>query len=167
MKKIFGLFLFLSTFAIGADVKPFVFNGVDKDSATQQEEYNYMLKYKLFGRDYITIGNDVVIQDESGWNGTAGYMTANARLSLGGPVLVNGTITYGDQPTLTSGPVRAQSYTYGNQNGACINGYVCLDDVSNSKINHCETGMVYNSSSQVCTNNVPPAPKNLSIPTIT
>lgn len=167
MKKIFGLFLFLSTFAIGADVKPFVFNGVDKDSATQQEEYNYMLKYKLFGRDYITIGNDVVIQDESGWNGTAGYMTANARLSLGGPVLVNGTITYGDQPTLTSGPVRAQSYTYGNQNGACIKGYVCLDDVSNSKVNHCETGMVYNSSSQVCTDNVPPAPKNLSIPTIT
>lgn len=167
MKKLFLTLLTIATFAIGADVKPFVFGGVATDSASQQEEYNYMLKYKLFGRDYITIGNDVVIQDESGWNGTAGYMTANARLSLGGPVLVNGTITYGDQPTLTSGPVRAQTYTYGNQNGACINGYVCLDDVSNSKVNHCETGMVYNSSSQVCTDSVPPAPKNLSIPTIT
>lgn len=167
MKKIFGLILFLSIFAFSADVKPFVFEGVAKDSATQQEEYNYMLKYKLFGRDYITIGNDVVIQDQSGWNGTAGYMTANARLSLGGPVLVNETITFGDQPTLTSGPVRAQTYTYGNQNGACINGIVCLDDVSGSKVNHCETGMVYNSTSQICTDNVPDSPKNLSIPTIT
>lgn len=167
MKKLFGLILFLSIFAFSADVKPFVFEGVAKDSATQQDEYNYMLKYKLFGRDYITIGNDVVIQDQSGWNGTAGYMTANARLSLGGPVLVNETITFGDQPTLTSGPVRAQTYTYGNQNGACINGIVCLDDVSGSKVNHCETGMVYNSTSQICTDNVPDSPKNLSIPTIT
>lgn len=68
---------------------------------------------------------------------------------------------------MTSGPVRAQTYTYNNQNGACINGYVCLDDVSNSKVNHCETGMVYNSSSEICANNVPAAPNNLSIPTIT
>lgn len=88
MKKIFGIILFLIAFAIGADVKPFVFENIERDTAAQQAEYEYMLQYKLFGRDYLTIGNDVVIQDKSGWNGTAGYMTANDRLNLGGPVLV-------------------------------------------------------------------------------
>ena len=158
---------FLIAFAIGADVKPFVFENIERDTAAQQAEYEYMLQYKLFGRDYLTIGNDVVIQDKSGWNGTAGYMTANDRLNLGGPVLVADYIQFKDQPTLTSGPVRAKTYTYQNQNNACINGYVCLDDVSSSKVNHCETGMVYNSSSEICANNVPAAPNNLSIPTIT
>lgn len=167
MKKIFGIILFLIAFAIGADVKPFVFENIERDTAAQQAEYEYMLQYKLFGRDYLTIGNDVVIQDKSGWNGTAGYMTANDRLNLGGPVLVADYIQFKDQPTLTSGPVRAKTYTYQNQNNACINGYVCLDDVSSSKVNHCETGMVYNSSSEICANNVPAAPNNLSIPTIT
>ena len=167
MKKLFVLLGIMIGFTIGADVKPFVFENVDTTHDVQQAEFEYMLKYKLFGRDYITIGNDVVIKDESGWNGTAGYMTSKDRLTLGGPVLVNGTITNGDQPTLTSGPVRAQTYTYRNQNNACINGLVCLDDVSNSKVNHCETGMIYNSSSEICSDNVPPAPKNLTIPTIT
>lgn len=168
MKKLFLILLTIATFAIGADVKPFTFaEPVGQDSASQQETYNYLLKYKLFGRDYITIGNDVVIQDKSGWNGTAGYMTANARLTLGGPTLVAGDITYGDQPTLTSGPVRANTYTYGNQNGACINGYVCLNDLSNSKVNHCSTDSVLSSTEQVCVDNVPPAPTGLSIPTIT
>ncbi len=167
MKKLFLLLLTIATFAIGADVKPFVFENLEKDSATQQDAYNYMLKYKLFGRDYITIGNDVVIQDKSGWNGTAGYMTANARLTLGGPTLVAGDITYGDQPTLTSGPVRANTYTFGNQNNACINGLVCLNDLSNSKVNHCSTDSVFSSTEQICKDNVPPAPTGLSIPTIT
>lgn len=167
MKKLFILLLAVATFAIGADVKPFVFENVESNDSAQQAEFEYMLKYKLFGRDYITIGNDVVIKDESGWNGTAGYMTANDRLKLGGPVLVADYIQFKDQPTLTSGPVRAQTYTYNNQNGACINGYVCLGDVTNSKVNHCETGMVYTASSQICAENVPPAPTGLSIPTIT
>lgn len=168
MKKLFIILLTIATFAMGADVKPFTFaSPVGQDSASQQEEYNYLLKYKLFGRDYITIGNDVVIQDKSGWNGTAGYMTANARLTLGGPTLVAGDITYGDQPTLTSGPVRANTYTFANQNGACINGYVCLNDLSNSKVNHCSTDSVFASTTQVCKDSVPPAPTGLSIPTIT
>lgn len=167
MRKIFGIILFLIAFVWSADYKPFNFESVAEDSASQQAEFEYMLKYKLFGRDYLTIGNDVTIQDKSGWNGTAGYMTANARLNLGGPVLVNGNITFGDQPTLTSGPVRANTYTYANQNNACINGYVCLNDVSNSKVNHCSNDSIFTSTAQVCVDNVPAAPVNLSIPTIT
>ena len=51
MKKLFLILFTLATFAIGADVKPFVFANVSTDSASQQEEYNYMLQYKLYGTD--------------------------------------------------------------------------------------------------------------------
>ena len=97
MKKIIGSLLVMAAFLFGADVKPFVFENVELNDSVQQAEFEYMLKYKLFGRDYITIGNDVVIKDESGWNGTAGYMTANDRLKLGGPVLVADYIQFKDQ----------------------------------------------------------------------
>ncbi len=43
----FLLALAMSVFA--ADVKPFVFDDIAKDSATQQAEFEYMLQYKLFG----------------------------------------------------------------------------------------------------------------------
>lgn len=132
MKKIITLLVIILAsvaFAESADYKPFVFDPpVGQDSVSQQAEFDYMLKYKLFGRDYLTIGNDVVIQDKSGWNGTAGYMTTNARLSLGGPVLVAGDLSMGDQQTLTTGPVRASTMKMGNDNGSLITGKVCLTD---------------------------------------
>ena len=165
MKKLFLLLLTIATFAIGADVKPFVFNDIAPDSASQQAEFDYMLKYKLFGHDYITIGNDVVIQDKSGWNGSAGYMKTNARLSLGGPVLVTGDITMGDQQTLTTGPVRANSMTMGNDNGSFFGGTYVLNTEPSAQIKNIITrsGGQYVTSSD----SVPATPDNLTIPTIT
>ena len=164
------IFLGLFGGANAAEVKPFVFENIAQDSASQQNEFNYMLKYKLFGRDYLTIGNDVVIQDKSGWNGTAGDMNVNARLSLGGPVLVVGDITMGDQQTLTTGPVRANSMTMGNDNGSYITGKVCLVNTSVSSslsniISRSE-GHLYAADATEC-DSVPESPANLSIPTIT
>ena len=72
MKRLFGLILMIVAFAIGADVKPLVFSDIPKDSATQQEQYDYMLQYKLYGRDYLKIGIRVRIPDKSGWNGSSG-----------------------------------------------------------------------------------------------
>ena len=146
-----GLVLSLFGSAFAADYKPFHFSGVADDSASQQAEFDYMLQYKLFGRDYLTIGNDVVIQDKSGWNGTAGYMTANARLSLGGPVLVADYIQFGDQPTLTTGPVRANTFSIGNVNGACVSGTICLNNTNTNaatcrNVDDRPDGYVYNSS---------------------
>lgn len=157
MKKIFGIILFLIAFAIGADVKPFVFENLEKDFATQQDAYNYMLKYKLFGRDYITIGNDVVIQDKSGWNGTAGYMTANARLKLGGPTLVAGDLSLGDDNALTSGPVKATSITTTARD--TVYGPVCSNSIGSNLV-------IIDTLNTPC-NEVPDAPVGYSIPTIT
>ena len=157
MKKLFLILLTIATFAIGADVKPFVFDNLEKDSATQQDAYNYMLKYKLFGRDYITIGNDVVIQDKSGWNGTAGYMKADARLKLGGPTLVAGDLSLGDDNALTSGPVKATSITTTARD--TVYRTVCSNSTGSNLV-------VIDSLHTPC-NEVPDAPVGYSIPTIT
>lgn len=66
MKKIFGIILFIIAFAIGADVKPFVYENIAQDSATQQAQFDYMLQYKLYGYEYIQIGKNVQIPDKSG-----------------------------------------------------------------------------------------------------
>ena len=174
MKKIITLLVILLAsvaFAESADYKPFVFDPpVGQDSVSQQAEFDYMLKYKLFGRDYLTIGNDVVIQDKSGWNGTAGYMTTNARLSLGGPVLVAGDLSMGDQQTLTTGPVRANTMKMGNDNGSFITGKVCLTDPNAPaplpSIISRSGGQLLADTDTACSE-VPAAPANLSIPTIT
>lgn len=89
--------------AMSADVKPFVFETIGQDSATQQNEFEYMLQYKLFGRDYMSIGNDVTIKDKSGWNGTRGDLTVENRMMLGGPTLVAGDIKLGDGNHFTTG----------------------------------------------------------------
>lgn len=174
MKKLITLLVILLAsvaFAESADYKPFVFGPpVGQDSVSQQTEFDYMLKYKLFGRDYLTIGNDVVIQDKSGWNGTAGYMTTNARLSLGGPVLVAGDLSMGDQQTLTTGPVRANSMKMGNDNGSFITGKVCLTDPNAPaplpNIISRSGGQLLAATDTACSE-VPAAPENLSIPSIT
>lgn len=164
MKKLILLIAFLIACATGADYKPFNFENVASDSVSQQAEFDYMLQYKLFGHDYITIGNDVVIQDKSGWNGTAGYMTTNARLSLGGPVLVTGDITMGDQQTLTTGPVRANSMSMGNDNGSFFGGTYVLKTEPSAQIKN----IIARSGGQYVTasDSVPATPDNLTIPTI-
>ena len=164
MKKIIGILLVLAAFVFSADYKPFNFESIKQDSASQQAEFDYMLQYKLFGRDYLTIGNDVVIQDKSGWNGTAGYMTTNARLSLGGPVLVTGNITMGDQQTLTSGPVRANSMTMGNDNGSTFVGKYVLKTEPSAQIKQ----IISRSGGEYLTESadVPATPDSLTIPII-
>ena len=93
MKKLLCILLLMISFAIGADVKPFVFTNIANDSALQQDQYDYMLQYKLYGRDYMNIGIRVRIPDKSGWNGSSGPISSKEQLVLGGPVLTDSTIT--------------------------------------------------------------------------
>ena len=166
MKKIIALLLLFIAFAVGADYKPFEFTNITKDSAAQQDQFDYMLKYKLFGYEFINVGNDVSIPDKSGWNGTNGNMTSNARLTLGGPILVNGDIIMGDGPNVVSGPVRADSIGLGNANGSQIAGYVCLNRNANASAASSILDNIYPVSSQICKDSVPPAPVTLQIPTV-
>lgn len=102
---------FLLAFAISAfsaDVKPFYFSGVDADS--QQVEWDYLMKYKMFGTNGIEFkGQNIVIPDKSGWFGTAtgDWTMKNNKHFVGGPILIGGNVSFDDgQDTLSTGPVR-------------------------------------------------------------
>lgn len=165
MKRLFGLILMLVAFAICADVKPLVYENIDRDSATQQEQYDYMLQYKLYGRDYLKIGIRVRIPDKSGWNGSSGPITSKEQLVLGGPILTDSSIVLGNEAQITTGPVRADSLYTGNDNGnAIFNGNYCLNK---SLGNPTETQKGFDRcNGKLSCDSVPNAPTGMSMPTI-
>ena len=166
MKKIFGIILFLIAFAIGADVRPFVYENIGQDSATQQNQYEYMLQYKLYGADYLKMGRRVKIPDKSGWNGSSGPITSYEQLVLGGPVLTDSAIALGNECQITTGPIRANTFTSDNDNGnALFAGNICLnnpvDPTSQTPIG------VNRGNGKYSCDSVPPAPTGLRMPIIT
>ena len=158
MKKIFGLILFIVAFALGADVKPFVFTGV----ADEQAQYEYMLQYKLYGRDYLKIGQNDTIPDKSGWNGSATTISLNHQVVLGGPILTPGTFSVGNGANLVSGPVRAQAFTMQNNNNNVYHGNYCIANGVTQQIQN----IISNSGGAVTCDNVPDAPVGLSMPSL-
>lgn len=166
MKKILGIILLLITFAIGADVKPFIYDNIAADSATQQKQYEYMLQYKLYGRDYMDIGIRVRIPDKSGWNGSSGNITSKEQFVLGGPVLTDSTISLGNECKLTTGPIRANTFTSTNDNGnALFAGNICL--VNPVDANSETMKGITRAGGKFSCDTVPSAPTGLSMPTIT
>lgn len=135
MKKLIGIILFLVAFAFTADYKPFTFENIPNDSATQQTEFEYMLQYKLWGTDYIQMGHNIKIPDKSGWNGSRGTISSdgNGQIVLGGPVLTSGDINIGMDSKFTTGPVRANTFTSGVRGEYA--GNICLLDKENSNVN--------------------------------
>jgi len=158
--------LALATSVFSADVRPFHFENVADDSAAQQDEFDYMLKYKLFGRDYIQMGRRVIIPDKSGWNGSANDITSAEQISLGGTTLAGGSISLGDACQLTTGPIRAQALTAGNDNGGhMFGGTVCLANTSVSQPVQTGINRAGGTLTSTCPD-LPEPPVNLSIPTM-
>lgn len=165
MKKIIGIILLLVAFVFSADVKPFTFDNIPNDPVLQQEQYDYMLQYKLYGRDYMDIGIRVRIPDKSGWNGSSGKITSKEQLVLGGPILTDSTITFGNEPQIITGPVRADSLWTGNDNEkAVFNGNYCLNkELGNSD----QTLKGFNrGTAKLSCDSVPAAPTGMTMPTI-
>ena len=72
MKKIIGILLVLAAFVFSADYKPFNFESIPQQDSAQQAEFDYLLKYKMFGANGITFnGQNIKVPDKSGWFGTA------------------------------------------------------------------------------------------------
>lgn len=166
MKKIIGILLFLVAFVFSADVKPFYFENVPNDSASQQTEFDYMLKYKLFGHDYLKMGTRVRIPDKSGWNGSSIIVSAEDQLELGGPILSPSPIKMGNECKTLSGPIVAEALITGNDNNKSLfSGTICLADTNVS--NEARKGITRGEG--ILTNkcdSLPEPPVNLIIPTI-
>ena len=121
MKKIIGIILLLVAFAFTADYKPFNFENVPDDSALQQAEFDYLLKYKMFGANGITFnGQNIKVPDKSGWFGTAdgNFELREVDHIIGGPILVGGDISFDNgQDGFTTGPVRVSGDVIVKQTG--------------------------------------------------
>ena len=166
MKKLITVLLFLAAFAMGADVKPFVYDNIAQDSATQQDQYDYMLQYKLYGYEYLQVGIRVRIPDKSGWNGSSGPISSKEQLVLGGPVLTDSTITLGNECQFTTGPVRASTFTSGNDNGnAYFSGNYCLINPVDAS-SETMKGIIRGEGKFSC-DSVPVAPTGMTMPKIT
>ena len=165
MKKIFGIILFIIAFALGADVSPLYFDNIASDPATQQDQYDYMLKYKLYGRDYFKLGGNNDIPDSSGWTGTANNFTSTDQVELGGPILAGGSISVGNGNKLTTGPIRATSFTMNNDNSSIFAGTMCLQ---NTNVEQKVRDVVNRSGGTITSEcpDVPEAPVTLSMPLI-
>ena len=163
MKRLFGLILMLVAFAIGADVKPLVYENIAKDSATQQEQYDYMLQYKLFGYEYLMIGQNDTIPDKSGWNGSSKKIEMKHAVVLGGPILTPNTIDVGNGNQFTTGPVRGSSFTMGNDNSSIFSGNWCFDTDLDNQVKN----IITRSNGKISCDSVPDAPNDLQMPTVT
>ena len=106
-----GLALALAVPAFAADVEPFKFAKAGSTHDAQQEFWNNLMKYKIFGAHGIKfIGGEIFVTDSSGWFGTADgnfdMGSANKKHTVGGPVLIGGKIVLSNGlDTLSTGPV--------------------------------------------------------------
>lgn len=106
-----GLVMALAVPALAADLEPFHFANAGSGHAAQQEFWNNLMKYKIFGAHGIKfIGGEIFVTDSSGWFGTAdgdfNMANANKKHTVGGPILIGGKIVLSNgEDTLSTGPV--------------------------------------------------------------
>lgn len=143
MKKLFIILLTIATFAIGADVKPFMFENIQNNDSIQQVEWDILMKYKVFGTYKFSITNNSVrLTDKSGWIGTSKgdlVLAQNGGDTLGGPIIVGGDLTFKNGPDVfTTGPLNV----YGNINATedgfkgranIFNGFQCVKGTVDKK----------------------------------
>lgn len=106
------------------------------DSAGQKAEWDYLMKYKIFGQKGIEfLGGNINISDKTGWFGTSqgSWTMANTGHRVGGPILIGGSVQFHDgSDTVITGPMRVTDsvdagQNFSGSNGSnVINGHVCV-----------------------------------------
>ena len=120
----------IPTFAFAkASVAPLQFTGATS-SQDNQDRWDSLMKYKVWGTDYIVFLDNNHISDSVGYTGTRGNLTlSNPSHTLGGPTLVGGNMIF-DNATSTSktgGSVRVVgNLQVSGQNGNVMNGVWCV-----------------------------------------
>jgi hypothetical protein len=149
ISKTFALVLFsIATSMSATSIAPFTFGNTNTD----EDNWHYLMKFKLWGTEGISIGlrsefydtryynrytnendysgYDGVALDMLGWVGTAkGNLTASEKGWIDGPIIVGGSITGSSSMSLITGPIRTST-----GNIACTyTGTACKgDDFSDS-----------------------------------
>ena len=112
------------------------------------------------------MGIRVRIPYKGGCTGSSGNITSKEQLVLGGPVLTDSTISLGNECKLTTGPIRANTFTSTHDNGnALFAGNICL--VNPVDVNSETMKGITRAGGKFSCDTVPSAPTGLSMPTIT
>ena len=175
----------LASLAFAADVKPFYFSYISSSDpnydSLQQEEWNYLMKFKMFGTNGITFGNEKIrVTDSVGWFGTSKgslSMGINGKDTVGGPILVGKNLTFTLGPDVfTTGPlyVNGNVYVTGDgfkNNGNRFAGEICVGGTADSKflafIDDSKEHININNDENVkCPEDVPSINTNLQIPVV-
>ena len=174
MKKLFLILLTIAAFAMGADVKPFVFENIESNDSAQQASWDLLMKYKIHGQTGITFkGGHIFVPDKSGWFGTSqgdfDVSGGNQDHLVGGPILIGGNMSFNDgHDTISTGPVRVLgNVTVGNFNSPnVINGTQCVSGtVSQKYINEVPVeNRYFGDNYESCPPEVPQVDTNLTIP---
>ncbi len=155
-----------------ADPSPLYFNNA---TGTQQDEWDYLMKFKMFGAQGILFeGTEVKVTDTEGWFGTAAgnFQLKNGFHEVGGPIIIGGSILFTDgdgNEMFTTGPVRVTgSVSVANWNSPnSIKGPVCVAQSADSRFTVSVSGGSYVGSSYGnCPSSVPEVRSNLRIPTL-
>lgn len=131
--------LFGSAFAADVPAQynfyPLYFEYLTKnDSAVQKAEWDYLMKYKIFGAKGIDfLGSNINIPDKVGWFGTAegAWTLSNDKHRVGGPILIGGNVSFNTGlDSILTGPFRVTGGILANQDfyskNNFINGNVCI-----------------------------------------
>lgn len=105
------LILAVAGVASAMDIAPFYFGqAAGTDAETQEAEWDYLMKYKMFGAHGINFNNTLIrVTDSVGWFGTSQgnlNLLSNGLDTIGGPILIGGNINFHMGPEVfTNGPV--------------------------------------------------------------
>ncbi len=147
LDKLWVIFAMVGTVS-AMDIAPFYFGEASgKDAESQEAEWNYLMKYKMFGAHGINFNNmSIWVTDSVGWFGTADgalNLLKNGQDTIGGPILIGGNINIQMGPEIfTNGPVNVTGdivitnesnfYNNGDYNGNKFNGHQCVAGDVNS-----------------------------------
>ena len=77
------------------------------NGAEENDNWNYLVNYKIWGETGVSFGNSVTFINEAGWIGTTNDdLTFGNDGRIAGAVIVGGSITSNNHTRLTTGPVR-------------------------------------------------------------
>lgn len=182
--NLFLIALILSSVAHAAGYAPLYFESLvngdtppkpEQNTKKQQEYWDELMKYKIFGAHGITFNGQLInIPDESGWFGTADgnfdMAQGNVTHVVGGPIMIGGNMVLSNgTDTLSTGPVRVlgnvemgySAWPNGSVKGPqCVKGSVANEYVNVVNVEQRFFGENYNK----CPSSVPQLNEDLRIP---
>ena len=76
------------------------------NGAEENDNWNYLVNYKIWGETGVSFGNGATFINEAGWIGTANNLTFRNDARIAGALIVGGSITSNNHTRLTKGQVR-------------------------------------------------------------